>query len=169
MAEIHKKSCVRPNYVIKFHLCPGRITDPPVVRTLSCPADAPFYALHLSLQKAFGWEATHSFDFAVKDPDYVVPENPMLMMMQQTMNMNNSPGGRMGNDETMSREYMLRVVNPLDGDLAGIDQMHEGRRRHPRTVEKMANKWELWRLFEKAEYQGGFKRIDQGPRRGTAC
>lgn len=49
---------------------PGRITDPAVVRTLSCPADAPFYALRLALQTAFGWSTTHSFDFAVTDPAY---------------------------------------------------------------------------------------------------
>ena len=66
-----------------------------MVRTLSCPAEVPFYALHAALQIAFGWAGTHSFDFAVKDPDYVLDENPaalMAMIMRQDMNMRDRPG-----------------------------------------------------------------------------
>lgn len=63
----------------------------------------------------------------------------------------------MGNDdEGMSREYMLRLVDPVDGLAGGIDRMHEGRKRNPRTVEKKAEKWPLWKLFDNAEYQRGF-------------
>src|SRR5689334_1351398 len=64
----HKGGCVRPNYIIEFHLAPAQITNPPVTRTLSCPAHVVFYVLHLALQTAFGWATTHSFDFAVMDP-----------------------------------------------------------------------------------------------------
>ncbi|KAL2193294.1 mynd domain-containing protein, partial [Corynascus similis CBS 632.67] len=69
----HKRQCRRQNYIIKFQLCPEDIADPPVERTLSCPADAPFYLLHLALQTAFGWATTHSFDFAIRDLDYRPP------------------------------------------------------------------------------------------------
>lgn len=38
----HKANCQRQNYIIKFHLAPEHITNPSVVRTISCPADANF-------------------------------------------------------------------------------------------------------------------------------
>ncbi|KAH8743583.1 mynd domain-containing protein, partial [Diaporthe sp. PMI_573] len=79
----HKMRCRRPNYIIKFYLCPGHITNPEVVRTLSCPADAVFYHLHMVLQVAFGWGTTHSFDFAVKDPSYTAPDSIMEYMTQR--------------------------------------------------------------------------------------
>ncbi|KAK3375625.1 hypothetical protein B0T24DRAFT_488424, partial [Lasiosphaeria ovina] len=66
----HKTSCKRRNYIVRIQLAPDDIVDPPVERTVSCPADAPFYALHLALQIIFGWATTHSFDFAVRDPAY---------------------------------------------------------------------------------------------------
>jgi hypothetical protein len=128
-----------------------------VVRTLSCPADAPFLLLHTALQIAFGWAAYHSFDLAVKDPAYVLPANPLEIIMRQNMNlMGKDVRSAVGNDESMPREYMLRVVGPTQGEGAGIDRMHEGRRRHPRTVEKNSAKWPLWKVFDNAEYQGGF-------------
>lgn len=57
----------------------------------------------------------------------------------------------------MPREYLLCVVDPvgLEGVGGGIDRMHEGRRRHPQTVEKRADDWVLSKLFEKREYQDG--------------
>ncbi|RYP79594.1 hypothetical protein DL769_002904 [Monosporascus sp. CRB-8-3] len=102
--------------------------------TLSCPADAPFFALHTALQIAFGWAHTHSFGFAA-------------------MTMNKNPGEAMANDEGMSREYMLWLVDPAEGGYAGIGHMYEGRRRHPRTVERKSEKWPSWKLFDNAEYQ----------------
>src|SRR5262245_38859331 len=66
----HKKSCRRQNFILKFHLEPERIQDPPVTRTVSCMAEATFYHLHMALQIIFGWATTHSFDFAVQNPDY---------------------------------------------------------------------------------------------------
>lgn len=38
----HKATCQRQNYIIQFHLAPDDITDPAVIRTMSCPADASF-------------------------------------------------------------------------------------------------------------------------------
>jgi hypothetical protein len=51
----HKGKCNRQNYHIKFYLCPDEITDPLVIRTLSCPATATFDELHQALQVAFQW------------------------------------------------------------------------------------------------------------------
>jgi hypothetical protein len=149
--------------VIKFHLNPGEITNPPVVRTISCPSSVTFMSLHQAIQTAFDWATTHSFDFAVKDPDFDHASgggNPLLDMIKQSMNMTGKPVGTMGNDESMPREYMLRVTEPAEPAGGGqfgpgaIDRMHEGRRRHPRTVEKSSEKYKLWRLFDNAEYQG---------------
>lgn len=55
----HKNGCQRPNYVIKFHLAPGDIVDPPVVRTISFPSSVTFMALHEAIQTAFNWATTH--------------------------------------------------------------------------------------------------------------
>lgn len=82
-----------------------------------------------------------------------------MMAIQQSMNMSGKSVGAMGNDETMPREYMLRVTEPVGPSQApfgggAIDRMHEGRRRHPRTVEKNSEKYKLWQLFDNTEYQG---------------
>ena len=61
----HKALCKRQNYILKFCLCPDEITDPPVTRTLSCPASASFADLHEALQIAFGWTGQHSYDCSV--------------------------------------------------------------------------------------------------------
>ncbi|KAK3291459.1 MM3350-like domain-containing protein [Chaetomium fimeti] len=148
----HKRQCRRLNYIIKFRLAPAHITDPRVERTLSCPANAPFYALHLALQTAFGWATTHSFDFAVKDPAYVPPPpGDLLAHVQQIM----AVDGRGERPASAPREYLLRVVDPVQGDrFSGIDRAHEPQRRHPHTVEKKSDDWCLWQLLEKREYQG---------------
>ncbi|KAK4096805.1 hypothetical protein N658DRAFT_527479 [Parathielavia hyrcaniae] len=151
----HKRTCRRPNCILKFHLHPERITDPPVVRTLSCPADMPFVLLHMALQIAFGYAATHSFDFAVKDPAYALPDDPFETVMRQSMMlMGKDIRTAVGNDESMPREYILRVVDPVSEQGMAVNEVHEPRRRHPRTVEKSSAKWDLWKLFDNPEYQG---------------
>jgi hypothetical protein len=158
----HKKQCRRQNYIIKFRLAPDHISDPPVERTLSCPANAPFYALHLALQTAFGWATTHSFDFAVKDPVYTPPTDVLEYMQQirQFQEHNSGPGGPGTGSGGMHpasgpREYLLRVTDPVpQSRFSGIDRAHEGQRRHPSTVEKKSDKWSLWQLLEKEQYQG---------------
>lgn len=148
----HKKACRRQNYIIKFHLAPEHIRDPPVVRTLSCPADAPFYALHMALQTAFGWGWTHSFDFAVADPAYAPPAD-LAAYVQQIM-LRDQNGGQ-SNPASAPREYLIRIVDPVPQSVrSGIDRMHEGGRRHPRTVEKKAEDWRLWQLLEHKDYKG---------------
>jgi hypothetical protein len=122
-----------------------------VVRTLSCPADAVFYHLHLVLQVAFGWATTHSFDFAVLHPDYTPPTNIMdAIRLRMAVDQN---GGQ--NDASAPREYLFRVVDPVERTIfSGIDRMHEGSRRHPNTPEKMADKYKLFQLFDDQKYQG---------------
>ncbi|KAK4442279.1 plasmid p 4b orf-3 family protein [Podospora aff. communis PSN243] len=150
----HKASCKRRNYIIKFDLHPEHITSPPVSRTLSCPADAPFYTLHMALQVAFGWATTHSFDFAGVDPDFDPDAAGMdlLAMIQQRMRLDQNGGMPAASDP---REYLLRVVDPVQTQGFGaVDRMPEGPRRHPGTVEKKSDKWKLWQLFDDAKYQG---------------
>ncbi|PHH91991.1 hypothetical protein CDD83_9438 [Cordyceps sp. RAO-2017] len=147
----HKGGCVRPNYIVKFHLAPAEITGPAVTRTLSCPANAVFYMLHMALQTAFGWATTHSFDFAVLDPDYREPDNIMDVMSRQMAARH--PSG-MGLSASAPREYMFRVVDPVEQTVfSGIDRMHEGIRCHPRTAEKKADSYKLWQLFDDEQYQ----------------
>lgn len=127
--------------------------DPPVIRTLSCPADVTFYHLHLALQTAFNWATTHSFDFAVQDPDYVPPAHDgpdgLMQFIQETMAITEN-GGRAA---SAPREYMLRITDPVaSSPFSGIDRMHEGQRKHPRTVEKDSQDFKLWQLLENAEY-----------------
>ncbi|KAK4208180.1 plasmid pRiA4b ORF-3-like protein-domain-containing protein, partial [Rhypophila decipiens] len=62
----NKAVCIPENYVLRVQLLPGEIVDPPVERTLSCPARATFYQLHQALQVAFGWASTHLFEFSTK-------------------------------------------------------------------------------------------------------
>lgn len=150
----HKRSCKRPNYIIKFHVCPRDVTDPPVTRTLSCPADALFYHLHMALQVAFQWSTTHSFDFAVANPDYVLGGNDgrdygSILEHINRLNPNRGP------DPNDPQEYLARVVDPVEQTMfSGVDRMHEGARRHLNTVEKKADKYKLYQLLDDPKYQG---------------
>ncbi|KAL7628322.1 hypothetical protein AAE478_002522 [Parahypoxylon ruwenzoriense] len=147
----HKKQCRRQNYIVKFHLAPNDIKDPHVVRTLSCPADAVFYHLHMALQIAFGWGTIHSFDFAVANPDYKPPEDMMEPMRYRMMM--DSTGGRA--DPSMPQEYLFRVVDPVEQTVfSGIDRVHESPRRHPNTPEKKSDDYKLYQLFDNPKYQG---------------
>ncbi|KAM7206105.1 plasmid p 4b orf-3 family protein [Naviculisporaceae sp. PSN 640] len=153
----HKSQCRPQNYILKFQLHPGDIVNPPVERTLSCPAHYSFYVLHLALQTAFGWATTHSFDFAVLDPDYKPRAsetgNPLLDLIEMTERM--SMPGNEGRDPLAPREYLLRVVDAApDSPFSGIDRMHEGKRRHPETVEKDSSQYLLYKFFEDKKYQG---------------
>lgn len=145
----HKKECRRPNYIIEFHLAPEHIKDPSVKRTLSCPADSTFEELHMALQDAFGWASTHSYDFAVVDPSFDLSKFDIVQIMQNRMAMS-QPGGTNMNPESAQREYVMRV-KPRGYH---IDSMHEGQRRHPRTLEKPASKFKLWQMFDNEEWKG---------------
>ncbi|KAI0456668.1 MM3350-like domain-containing protein [Xylaria acuta] len=141
----HKQTCRRPNYVIRFQVCPGHIKNPAVARVLSCPADATFYDLHLALQTAFGWATTHSFDFGVLDPEYSPSQDWDSMFQNMAL----------GTDPNAPRQYLFRVFDPVKGSMfSGIDRMHEGPRKHPNTPEKSAKKYKLYQLLDDAKWQG---------------
>ena len=158
----HKEQCKRPNYIIRVRLCPdvdemswrlrATITDPPVERTLSCPSTATFSQLHQALQTAFGWATTHTYDFAILDPEYRTvgmeedEENSMLDMIQRSMGKvnPNSP-----------REYALRMVTKSTGPGVPIDAMHDGQRKHPRTVDKPASSTKLFQVLDTAQCRDG--------------
>lgn len=69
--------------------------------------------------------------------------------------MTTSQNGGKAIPDTSPREYLIRVVDPAGDHFAAIDQMHEGQRRHPRTVEEKSGDWRLWQLLEHKDYQGG--------------
>lgn len=150
----HKNTCKRPNYVIKFQIHPNDITDPPVIRTLSCPADADFYTLHAALQLAFDWATTHCFDFAVVNPSYSQPNDLMSAMRKMESLQRN--GGQ--NPASEPPEYLFRLTDPSPQirtpGAPGIDRMHEGQRRHPRTLEKSSSAYKLHQLLDNAKWQG---------------
>ncbi|KAK0750720.1 MM3350-like domain-containing protein [Schizothecium vesticola] len=149
----HKKECRRPNYIIEFHLSPEDIKDPPVKRTLSCQADPAFEDLHSALQDAFGWASTHSYDFAVLDPSYDATAIDMFQMMENRRAMS-QPSGTNMNPASAQRENVMRV-KPKGHH---IDSMHEGQRRHPRTLQKWADKFKMWQMFDNEEWKG-FKTV----------
>ncbi|KAI1776770.1 hypothetical protein F4818DRAFT_457450 [Hypoxylon cercidicola] len=59
----HKTACRLRGYVVKFHVEPGRVDNPPVTRILSCPAKATLSQLHKAVQVAFGWTSSSSSSF----------------------------------------------------------------------------------------------------------
>lgn len=173
---VHKSQCRPRNYILKFQLHPGKIVNPPVERILSSPAHFSFYDLHLALQTAFGWATTHAFDFAVPDPAYEPPTsetgNELLDLIKMTRRI--SMPGSGGRDPLTKREYLLRVVDGLDMQtpFSGVDKMHEGRSRHPDTVEKKSMDYLLYKFFEDKKYQGKWScfpfRVDDGGYQASA-
>jgi len=108
--------------------------------------------LHMALQTAFGWATTHSFDFAVVDPAYREDDDIMGFINRR---MAAGPTGRGLPPASMPREYVLRVVDPVEQTMfSGIDRMHEGMRRHPNTTEKKADKFKLFEMFDDAQFRG---------------
>jgi hypothetical protein len=142
----HKANCKRPNYLLHFHLCPDEIDDPPVTRTLTCPATATFHELHMALQIAFNWAGTHAYDFAVEDPTYEPDESDgMVGYIKRMMNRNPDPN--------LPREFLIRVSTPSNNSIMfQVDRMHEGWRKHPRTLEKDARKTRLFQVLDDDHY-----------------
>lgn len=136
---------------MKFHLCPNTITSPSVTRTLSVPATTTFHTLHRALQIAFGWANTHSYDFAVRDPEYEQPPEDMdwPAFFMRIAN------GR-GKDESDAREYLLRVTETADGNMMNykVDKMHEAIRDHPRTEEKKSERTKIFQVLDDPDYAG---------------
>jgi hypothetical protein len=103
----HKGHCKFQNYILKVTLNPGIIKDPPISRTLSCPATATFEELHEALQIAFGWATTHSYDFKIRDPE-AGPE--LKISMDDYIRILEN---RAGKDENVwgARQNFLRVID----------------------------------------------------------
>ena len=148
----HKACCKRPNYILKFHLCPDTITDPPIWRTLSCPADATFQALHKALQIAFGYASVHTYDFRVKDMEAERQEEEKDEEMG-IMNYIMKKSKAVGSIEEMylGTRSLLRIVDP--NTMNYIDRMHMGDRRHKDTPERMANRLKLHQVLDDPAYR----------------
>ena len=147
----HKADCKRPNYILKFHLCPDTITDPPIWRTLSCPADASFHALHQALQVAFGYASAHTYDFRVKDMEAERLEEEQdseMGMMNYIMKRSAAVGDI--TEMYFGTRSLLRIVDPNTSSY--IDRMHMGDRRHKDTPEKMANRLKLHQVLDDQSY-----------------
>ncbi|CAF9908570.1 MAG: hypothetical protein HETSPECPRED_008116 [Heterodermia speciosa] len=146
----HKAHCKRPNYILKFHLCPGTITDPPIWRTLSCPADATFQALHKALQIAFGYASIHTYDFRIKDMEAERQlEEEDSDITNYIMRMSNAIGDV--EQQYVGARSFLRIVDP--DTMKYIDRMHMGSRRHKETPEKMANRLKLHQVLDDPSYR----------------
>jgi len=140
-----------PNYLLRAHLCPADITDPPITRTLSCPATATFQALHLALQTAFGWATTHTYDFKIADPTApVLPEPSILDIIQNPM------GSR-------APRALLRIFETPPAPGAGgmfpfgrrkIDFMYNDARKNAETPETTSEKITLRDVFDDPRYRG---------------
>ena len=135
----HKISCKRPNYILEFHLCPDHISDPPVKRTLSCPAEATFAKLHIALQSAFGWATTHLYEFAVRGPNY-----PTARTGGQTAEAAFRIGGQC---RFNSQEYRLKISESTAGDMSFVNL--------PWEITKLPSKsTKLYRILANPAYSG---------------
>jgi len=163
----HKEHCKRQNYLLHFHLCPEWISDPPVTRTLSVPAATTFETLHQALQIAFDWAHSHAHDFVVCDPAYDASGESLVDYIQTVMRYDR------GDQASNPREFLLRIVQDetrpeewevlmRKGNRVGyLDRMHEGRRRHPRTMEKAEHKYKVFQLLEDEAYRGKWQFIGE--------
>lgn len=168
----HKDHCKRQNCLLHFHLCPEWISDPPVTRTLSVPAATTFETLHQALQIAFDWAHSHAHDFVVHDPAYDASADSLVDYIQSIARFDR------GEQAANPREFLLRIVQDekrpeeweelmRKGNRVGyIDRMHEGMRRHPRTVEKYEHKYKVFQLLEDAAYRGKGQSIGDGTLKG---
>jgi hypothetical protein len=158
----HKKDCRAQNYILEVKLLQARIVDPPVTRTLSCPAAATFMDLHEALQVAFGWASTHTFDFKIKDPNATPPPELNLMDYIAKMQVKDradwkaaSSGQPLPVEDKGPRQNSLRIIQwavPPKGLKGGVDMMHNHSRVHPQTPEIAASKVKLGQILE--QYKG---------------
>ncbi|KAF3061168.1 putative plasmid p 4b orf-3 family protein [Daldinia childiae] len=145
----HKKRCVPRNYIVKFELSPKQITDLPIFRTLSCPADADFHRLHMALQIAFGWATTHCFEFEASH----IPSPDMIATIQE-MWRNPRPEQQPGS--YFPDQPLLRVVDPNmeDDESFGFDFQSSLAPQRPKPIEKKAGSFMLYNLFDNPKYAG---------------
>jgi Plasmid pRiA4b ORF-3-like protein len=159
LQESHKSSHKRPNYLLHIQLCPDDIDDPPIIRTLSCPASATFETLHKAIQIAFGWASTHTYDFVVKDPTYdlELDQPDAETVIKRLMSRQQAQRGGPAPDPGM-RQFILRIVEKQpEGPMAmfgAVDRMHVYHRQHPNTIEKLSYQMRLHTIFEDPAYNG---------------
>lgn len=144
----HKAHCKRPNYILKFHLYPDRISNPPIWRTISCPADATFEDLHEALQIAFGYASTHTYDFRIKDLEAERQAEEAMMDMITKLT---GTSGKPFDEAYLGTRSLLRIVDPDAGEY--IDHMHAMHRRHKNTVEKKADRLKLHQVLDDPSYR----------------
>ena len=167
----------RPNYVLKIHLEPNEIVDPPIHRTLSCPSTATFADLHHALQIAFGWADTHTYDFKIKDQNIEAAweakeaqGNSLLNYILRAKEADMRQWDRLSNatllensdaDSSLNKQCLLRIVeDTLPGThltpcgQRKVDFVHDDMRVHPKTPQKMGSNVRLFQVFSTAKYQG---------------
>ncbi|KAI1467507.1 MM3350-like domain-containing protein [Daldinia caldariorum] len=143
---------LQPNYIVKFDLLPREITNPPISRTLSCPAEATFYQLHKALQIAFGWATTHCFEFEASRPR-PRPPLPLHPRLQQQPSHPLPPPPAAEAEADLPPAPPLRVVDP-DEEPLDFEPNMPGFPQPPNPTEKKANRFKLRQFFEDPAYAG---------------
>ncbi|THY34187.1 hypothetical protein D6D00_00347 [Aureobasidium pullulans] len=144
----HKHQCQpkkQPSWILKITIPDSR--DPQIYRTLVCPDGATFEQLHYAIQIAFGWAASHSYDFVARDPTAEErPVEDIMALIQRRMAQDNGEQRDFG-----PRQNLIRIVNPNDHKM--IDSLHSYDRKHSQTPEKKADKVYVGEHFNKKEWK----------------
>ncbi|GAB1310707.1 MYND-type domain-containing protein [Madurella fahalii] len=151
----HKNSCSRPNYILEVQLDPDYIRDPPVNRTLSCPANATFLQLHKALQVAFGWSGVHLFEFTASNPDFKPAAQPgwffkaggSIARGQEDADEDVDAPKPEKRPVTYPPHYLLRITDPEDEWDTSFED--------PDTVVRNSSRICLWQIFDNESYRRG--------------
>ncbi|MCJ1314016.1 hypothetical protein MMC25_007696 [Agyrium rufum] len=142
IANSHKSSCKRPNYLLRVHLAEGYIVDPPVYRIISCPAEATFAHLNQALHVAFGWASCHAYDFKIYEVLKKKIDRPAGVERL----------GEKGEDEewfaVRDGRMLMRITMAL-GFFA--DTLKDG----DKFQEKESKATKLWEVLETEEFREG--------------
>ncbi|MCJ1230653.1 hypothetical protein MMC12_007327 [Toensbergia leucococca] len=163
----------RQNYVLKLHLRPKGITNPPIIRILSCPADKSFHQLHQAIQIAFDWSANHTYDYTVGKSSIGDPselgflEYIKLRQAQDQAQfalidpLAESSSSSMPKDDKLLRIFHEQVYIAHAPQIAGAprggftsDYMHSNDRMKPDMPETASHKLCLSDVFDDPRYQG---------------
>lgn len=163
----HKVNCSKAsistpceNYLIRVQLEPKEIIEQPIIRTISCPANATFHQLHQALQIAFGWATTHTYDFKIKDPSEADRPQPDLMeRLMAAQGQDLAQFNPYGDPDSIER-YLLRLVeekktqpSSMGPGFGAIDAMHDPARRNRNTPHKFSSKVRLFEVFDEERFQ----------------
>ncbi|KXS99254.1 hypothetical protein AC578_6181 [Pseudocercospora eumusae] len=150
----HKSTCRRPNLLLKFHIYPETLLNPPVWRILSIPLTTNFADLHRALQIAFGWKSVHSYEFGVHDPDYepiAGGDERVLQVMKKIQTLTKRVDD--------SRKYLLRIVDDAKYGTRRVgpepsDRARKGAWEHPKTPEKNASEIKVFQVLDRTQSKG---------------